>query len=399
VSRFDGTLTLVDPVTAAATTVTLDAIPTDVRFGPDGSRLYAVVDGTLTVLDARDGTVLATVPVGGTSYEPRFSPDGSRILVTSYGGSATVIDTADHHVVAVIPVASNYAGSAEFTPDGSRALIPSYGVGATVTVVDPSDGSVIATVPVGDGPSPIRLAADGVHAWVASNTSDSVTVIDTRDGSVAATFALPSTGDVVFTPDGTRAVATDRNGGILTVIDTATLTVLGTADVGSGIGELRTSPDGAFLYVSGREAGTVTVVATADGSRVATIPVGQRPGTLSVSPDGGRLYVSDDWSGALTVIDTADLHVVTTVPDAQAWETSVAFSPDGAYGVVRGEGQLLVVSTADDTVTVVPVEGNGGASWFTPDGQYALAYDYRAGTVNAVWLPAPGGAGGGVTQT
>jgi YVTN family beta-propeller protein len=58
------------------------------------------------------------------------------------------------------------------------------------------------------------------------------------------------------------------------------------------------------VYVSnGGEAG-VSVIDTASDSVVATVAVGQRPWNMALTPDGRKLYVACGRSGSVSVIDT-----------------------------------------------------------------------------------------------
>jgi YVTN family beta-propeller protein len=63
-------------------------------------------------------------------------------------------------------------------PDGSRVYI-SNGGAATVSVIDTSSNTIVATVPVGQRPWNMALTPDGKKLYVANGRSGSVSVIDT----------------------------------------------------------------------------------------------------------------------------------------------------------------------------------------------------------------------------
>ena len=113
---------------------------------------------------------------------------------------------------------------------------------------------------------------------------------------------------VVVSSDGTRAYVVNANSGTVSVIDTATNTVIKTITVGSNPQDVAVSPDGTRAYVTDTD-GTVSVVNTATGSNVVTpITVDGTPVGVVVSPDGKHAYVTD--GGGLSVIDTATNTVV-----------------------------------------------------------------------------------------
>jgi len=64
-------------------------------------------------------------------------------------------------------------------------------------------------------------------------------------------------------------------------------------------------PDGKRVFVSNGGDASVSVIDTASDTVVATIPVGQRPWNMALTPDGGKLYVACGRSGSVSVIDTA----------------------------------------------------------------------------------------------
>jgi len=72
------------------------------------------------------------------------------------------------------------------------------------------------------------------------------------------------------------------------------------------------TPDGTFAYVTGGVQ-TVSVIETASNTVVATVPVGDGPAGVAITPDGAFAYVSNNLSGTVSVIETASNTVVATV--------------------------------------------------------------------------------------
>src|SRR5690349_8003716 len=58
-------------------------------------------------------------------------------------------------------------------------------------------------------------------------------------------------------------------------------------------------------YVANSCSNTVTVIDTATNSLIATIPVGIAPEGIALTPDGTRAYVSNRVGNTVSVIDTA----------------------------------------------------------------------------------------------
>ena len=93
------------------------------------------------------------------------------------------------------------------------------------------------------------------------------------------------------------AYISNSGDGTLSVIDTATNTVVATVPVGSAPAGGRFSPTGTRFYVANSGDNTVSVVDTVNNSVVGTLAVGTSPIDVAVTPSGTRLYVTDsgDW--------------------------------------------------------------------------------------------------------
>jgi YVTN family beta-propeller protein len=88
----------------------------------------------------------------------------------------------------------------------------------------------------GGGTSPVGLTlpSTSARAYVANQNSNNVSVIDTATNTVVATVAVGTFPfGVALTPDGTRAYVTNQNSNNVSVVDIATNTVVATVAVGS----------------------------------------------------------------------------------------------------------------------------------------------------------------------
>lgn len=84
----------------------------------------------------------------------------------------------------------------------------------------------------------------------------------------------------------------------MSVIDTATNTVIDTITVGGGPVWVAISPDGATLLVTNLSDDTVSVIKTATN----TVIVGDGPGGVVVSPDGDFADVTNQGDDTVSVI-------------------------------------------------------------------------------------------------
>ena len=73
------------------------------------------------------------------------------------------------------------------------------------------------------------------------------------------------------------------------------------------------SPDGKWVYITNGRGGTLSVIDTASDSIVASIRVGTRPWGVAVDPDGKKIYTANGPSNDVSVIDAATRRVIRTV--------------------------------------------------------------------------------------
>lgn len=150
---------------------------------------------------------------------------------------------------------------------------------------------------------------------------------------------------------------------------------------------LALKPDGRMLVVANPDSGSVSVVDTASHSVVAEIAVGVTPRSVAVD-DHGRAYVANEGSDTLSLVDLAGPAVTATLPVGDR-PVAVALSADGHFLAVAEMGADTVRFLATDTLSTlsrraVPDRPYGLA--FTPDGGTLLVSHLLRGGVTA--LPA-----------
>jgi YVTN family beta-propeller protein len=206
-------------------------------------------------------------------------------------------------------------------------------------------------------------------AYVANSASDTVSVIDTATNSVVTTIAVGDNPAVVaITPDGTKAYVTNYQALTVSVIDIATNTVIETVDVGERSIGVAITPDGAKAYVIGTDTGGgpgsgtnhVIVIDTATDTVSGRFPSGGDSSlpdpadswNVAITPDGSKAYVTNRRSQTVSVIETAT-ESVTELIDIAGVPLSPAITPDGAKLYVGNDRGILASEDGPAIVWVI----------------------------------------------
>ncbi len=273
--------------------------------------------------------------------------------------TVSMIDTATNTVEAATLAVGNQPNAIAVTSDGLHAYVANgnfYGLGGTVSVVDTATNTVeAATLAVGSLPEAIAVTPDGKHVYVVNFGSNNVSVIATATNTVVATVGVGSLPrGVAVSPDGKHAYVTNDNSNNISVIDTATDTVEAAAlAVGANPVGIAVTPDGKHAYVTNLNDNTVSVIDTATNTvEPATLAVGAGPSAVAVTPDGLHAYVVNGRDNNVSIIDTATNTVEAAKLAVGSLPVAVAVAPDGkhAYVVNENSNNVSVIDTATNTV-------------------------------------------------
>ncbi|MFJ9035075.1 hypothetical protein ACIRF8_00580 [Streptomyces sp. NPDC102406] len=269
------------------------------------------------------------------------------------------------------------------TPDGTL-LVTDFGAD-TVTFVDPDEGPV-DSVRVGTAPYGLAVGDDG-RAWVA--TAEGVAVVDTGSRTRTAlvpyetrNLGAPAHGEyrgggmgIALAPDGDHVyvgVNVPGGNGTLEAVDTRTLKVTGTADVGRRPFDVDVSRDGKQVYATGHDSFDVTVVAPtaptapADPTvlavtrRIEVAPYGTegglgswlKPHYAAVRPSDGKLLLPFEGE-KLVVVDPDTGRSTVERMTADTHQHGTTITPDGTLLAV-GTGPIDPAQDKGPSLTVRP---------------------------------------------
>jgi len=341
------TVTAVDLKTnTAIATVAVGIEPYYVAVTPDGTRAYVTnrTSNTVSVIDTATNTVVATIPVGILPWEIAVTPDGARVCVVNYGhsnpGSVSVISTATNTVIATIPV-SQWPRGIAITPDGTRAYI-SCQTYSCVSVIDIVSNTWLKDISLYPNwwPSAIGISPDGSLIYVGNVVSHTISVVNTASDTVVATIPLSVCPvDIEFKSNATQAYVSSSYSGEIAIVDVATGTEVGKIQVCTGSGQsvagIARGIEGDRVYVAGITCGIVGVIDTTSNTVVASIPAGPWPLGIAVVPPQNRPPVADDQNVEADAGVAMDIELTASDEDGDTLTYTVVDPP--LHGTLTGE--------------------------------------------------------------
>jgi len=338
--------------------------PVELAISPDGSRLYALCEGTDEVVayDLASRKILRRVPVGRVPKGLALSPDAKRLYVAnSWSDTVSELDTSTLEVTRSLH--TGFEPNAVVSDRDGRVLFVANRLSNDVSVVELATGLETKRLLAGRGAAYLALSPDGnrvysthiypnIGTWRAKPESE-ITVIDAARQIVIDRYRLHGAAGVfhvALSADGRLGMAAQmRPKNLVPLAHVEHGWVIGNSIslFGDDVGEVvqipideldryYTPPFGIALardksvgYVSTTGSDSVTVidigrllafVRTLSSSErqalandlsasanyvLARIPVGHGPKGLALSPDGKQLYVANRTGDTISVIDTA----------------------------------------------------------------------------------------------
>lgn len=295
---------------------------------------------------------------------------GAEQAYLPYENEIVVTDTATLKEVTRIDVGARARGIA-FSPDGRRAYVSLNSLNR-VSVIDTATYQVVETYATPAGPVGLTVTSDSRYLYVAGNSANVVRIIDTRDKTFTDLNSCVSPFLFRMSKDGQKAYVVCRTSDELSVIDTASRTLLTPIPVttsGIVVGA-DISPDGSRLYTSHFFGVHLSVVDTATGQKITHKPVTTDYFDILISPDGQYAYLNAAKSGFVDVMRLSDLEVVNTL-SVSGESMGMSLSPDGHFLYLMGNsGQTTTVfdTRTGQTVGTLPslIQERFVGSFITP---------------------------------
>ena len=406
-----GTVTQSNPLAAIARrikTTYFNSSPTASPRQDPVQSTPGVLTGDVGASDPDDDPLAVSLKTGPTKAGSSVvvNPNGTYIYTPSAALAATGGTDSFTVTVRETNAASHIHGAAQLVnaflhaiTGGAVPLNDGSSITVTVPVAVPTPTTVTTTIPAqqSDSPQWIAFNASGSRAYVTNQGSASVSVIDTATNTVVTTIT-DGIGDqptiAALAPNG-KIYVSNQGSGTVSVIDTTTDTVITGIAVGGHPLGFAFGPGGVG-YVAGGSGQFVAIIDTTTNTVVDTIPLGGNPAQVELRPNTSHLYVTNQFAGTVSVIDTATDELVSTIPTG-IYPTIIKFNNAGtlAYVTTEFSNAVDVIDTATNAVVrSIPVGVTPIDLHLSTDGTHAYVTnfsglspgDLHPGTVSVINL-------------
>lgn len=316
---------------------------TAIVSNPATHKIYAVCEstGSIVVIEAATGKE-QTVAVGREPISIAVNRSTNRIYVANSGGaSVSVIDGKNDTVVTTVPVARlPYAIAVdEFT---NRVYV-THTYSGSVTVIDGATDRA-TSLKIGDADG-VAVDPKGGKVFLYTYEDPDIRILDEASGAVTKVTVGPHIWGMVF----------DEASSTLYLAHTATDEIVslnenthdvGTIPVGKIPCALAVDPENHRLYVVNYGDDTVSIVNLQTHRVTGNLPVDRHPQGLVVDSESRRVFVANLHGDSVTVIDEAKSAVISTLK---------AGSHPYALAVDSHSGRLYAANYGSPWVTRVDV--------------------------------------------
>ncbi|HKN60215.1 MAG TPA: hypothetical protein VJW93_03495, partial [Candidatus Acidoferrales bacterium] len=164
---------------AVIKTIAVDGGPDGILFDPFNERVYIFSHGApnATVIDAKDGSVVGTIDLGGAPEQAVTDGKGHLYVDLEDKDKIAAVDAATMKVTAQYDVAGKCGGPGGLAFDAkNHILFASCHDPQNMVILSSDDGKIIATLPIGNGTDGATFNPNTMEAF-SSQRDGTLTVI------------------------------------------------------------------------------------------------------------------------------------------------------------------------------------------------------------------------------
>jgi YVTN family beta-propeller protein len=299
-------------------------------------------DFQLALVDPVTEKVLVKLPTGLGPHEVAVSPDGRTAYVSNFGRysvypagdtehdkaghTITVVDLVDRKLKATFDLGTHTGPHGMIVSHDGKLLWATTETPQAVLEIDSVTGKILRVWNTNQERSHMIVVTPNEAKFYVTNTvSGSVSEIDRSSGEVKVLSTGPGTEGIAISPDGKEVWAASRLDDKISIISTATDTIVAAfPSGGKGPKRMDFTPDGKQVWVTNPSSNQTTIFDARARELLASLTLAKSPSGVYISSDGRRAYITNAVANELTSIDVTTRKVLSampigTDPDGVAW--------------------------------------------------------------------------------
>lgn len=314
-------------------------------------------DGTISVIDSQSLEVIYTMELEGMPHNVNVDPLGRYVYATNHEGEEEGEDEEDEHTehnghipyLRILDAKTNkllksvkmeeMAAHVVPSKDGNKVYVSIEG-GNSVVEIDVSQGTILRSFNVGEGPHGFVLSNDGSTLYTPNMRSNDVSILNLNSGNEER-LKIEFAGNKCETPVAMGITYDDKFSFVtcgksfeVYKIDNINKEVIGRVEFTKGEfpGPIQTPvyPNSNYLYVPDMRNGVVHKIDIEKFELIKDITSGDGSHGIAYSSDGKIAYVTNTWENTLSVIDLQSESIIKKV--------NVGSKPNGV-AVTNGRNQ------------------------------------------------------------
>jgi len=216
-------------------------------------------------------------------------------------------------------------------------------------------------------------------------------------GLFAAGTVLAASTMSAFSANAHLVYVSNEKDDTVSIIDTKTMSVVNTIEVGERPRGIILSKDHKYLYICASDSDTVQVLDVATNTIIHDLPSGEDPEQFALHPNNKHLYIANEDDNITTVVDVESRKVLAQI-DVGVEPEGMAVSPDGKLAVNTSETTNMVHWMDTKTFKVIDntlVDQRPRHAEFNKDGTLLWASSEIGGTVSIILVHPDKAAMGG----
>ena len=323
---------------------------------------------------------LDLLPEGNYPYDATLNPDGTEVWIAgAIGEGLIIVDAITPTIVQPIPMLGDYPVDVVFSEHGEHAYVSSRNTADDIQIIDTNTLTVVGSIPVPNyflGMGKMRTNQCTGELYGVNWFDDHFFVINPISQTVTADLTFgDSLWDLTIDPAATTLYIADRGTpDAVHVFDIATLTTTTTIPVGTDPWGIDITPDGRYVLTANEDSHDVSVIDTASNTVITNtfLAADADPRDIDINAKGTLAYVTsgaidDTGPDGVYVIDLATFQLIDIIYSPAAGGSNpnvIAVAPDFASLDPVANFTTTTPIAAGTPVQFTDTTSNNPTSWF-----------------------------------